>query len=736
MSLLIVGCVKSENQPEVGERINRVNFKNPGGMWLPTQMTEHEKTLKELGVKFDTTSFSNLGNAPMAAIVSLGNCSASFVSPQGLVITNHHCVIKALQNITKKNEPNYLVNGFYAPSEKDEKSAGSTARVFVTRSFKDVTEAVRGGIDQITNDLDRYKKIEERVKAITKTCEAREKGIRCQVLPFFEGQTYYEIEQLEIRDVRLVYSPHQGIGTFGGDIDNWKWPRHTGDYSFYRAYVGKDGKPADYSPDNVPYQPTHYLKVSSTPLKEADFVMVAGYPGRTNRLRTADEIREAAESTYKNLTQRYKQYIAALEMLTKDSDELKKKAAPRLASLHNYLLNYEGVYNGLVVNKLVDQKVAEETKLRKWIQSSGDATYKYGDVFSTLARIRAPYYQRRDTDDAMLELVGQSDTLIEAALTIGRMAEERAKPDAERDPEYQERNWRNLEQRLNALSNAYDPALDKAIMKLALQRTNANLGAKAALLIEQLFGQPLKDSDIDGYLDAIYSTSVIADPAKRLALFKTATPTDISASTDPLLRVIRNVLPLHADYRNFQKSYQGAMLMVRPRYVAALKEFTKQPLASDANSTLRVTYGTVRGYQPNPQAPVYFPFTKVTEMLGKALANGGKEPFDAPPAILDAVKAKKYGPYAAAEIGEVPVDFLADLDITGGNSGSATLNSNGELVGLVFDGNIESVASNWIFMPDITRSIHVDIRYALWIMDAVDKTHRLLQEMGQKPAFP
>ncbi len=270
-------------------------FENPGGMWLPDQMSGHREILRSLGVA-NPEALTNPLQHPLSAIVWMGGCSASFVSSEGLIITNHHCAVSSLQyNSTPQN--NILETGFKAATKADEIQAMTGMKVWVCREFQDVTTKVTEGLGEIQGDFARYKMIEDRIKAIVKDCEVAE-GMRCRVAKYFAGEKYYLIRQLEIKDVRLVYAPAGGIGFFGGDKDNWRWPRHTGDYSFFRAYVGPDGRPAEYAEENVPYRPEHYLRVARQPLRERDFVMVAGYPGRTSRLKTADEAAFAVQKAH------------------------------------------------------------------------------------------------------------------------------------------------------------------------------------------------------------------------------------------------------------------------------------------------------------------------------------------------------------------------------------------------------------------------------------------------------
>ncbi|MBL8972852.1 MAG: S46 family peptidase, partial [Myxococcales bacterium] len=292
---------------------------------------------------------------------------------------------------------------------------------------------------------------------------------------------------------------------------------------------------------------------------------------------------------------------------------------------------------------------------------------------------------------------------------------------------------KDLEQGFQAMQSAYDPDMDRAVFKLYLQRAAKLPEAERPEVLALVLGAgKTSDADIDRALAALYKTSKLGDPKARIELLKTATPATLAKSKDPFIKLALKVKPVVDTYKARNEAHAGALAALRPRYIEALKTFSGGNLAPDANSTLRVTFGTIRGYSPQPGAPEYTPFTKLSEVVAK---HTGEEPFNAPKALLDAVAAKKFGPYVDPTLGEVPVNFLTDLDITGGNSGSSTLNAAGELTGLVFDGNIEAMASDWVFNPTITRAIHVDIRYVMWVMDAVDNADHLLTEMGVTPAI-
>ena len=704
------------------------SFENPGGMWMPNQMAAHATKLKELGLQIDPAQLADPTSDTLSAVVSLGGCSASFVSPDGLVITNHHCVQGALQYNSSPSE-NLIKDGFLARTRADERSAGPTARVYVTRAVTDVTDAVLGGIDAIKDDLARHKKIETRQKEIVADCEKGRSDVRCSVASFYEGAQFFRVEQLEIRDVRLVYAPPKGVGNYGGEVDNWRWPRHTGDFSFYRAYVGKDGQPADFSTDNVPYHPAHHLSIASTPLEEGDLVIVAGYPGRTSSLKTRDEVQEAVDWYYPRRRKWCEDNLAEIEKVSSDPD-VAIKANTLVRGLGNALTNYKGQLDGLVKGGIAKDKADAETALAAWIASDPQRKATYGTVLEDMARAHAETVRWRD-EDADVREIAAMPRLVAAAGAIVRLAEERAKKDEDRHPDYQKRNWKRLEQAQVALDKSYHPKLDRALLAEALRRARDE-GHAGRVLTTLLGSAKPTDEAIAKKVDAIYAGTKIEGKDARLDLLNKATAAELRRSADPVVKLAVALRPLLKAADDRDDAYAGKMALLKPRYIKALREHAGREIAPDANGTLRLTYGTVRGYSPEPGAPVYRPFTDLTGVVAKAT---GQDPFDAPKALLDAAAAHKFGPYLDARLHDVPVDFLSDLHITGGNSGSATLNAKGELVGLAFDGNYEAMASDWVFMPSLTRTIHVDIRYVMWVMDAVGGADDLLRELGRTPAI-
>ncbi len=647
---------------EATKAAERKAFENPGGMWVPSQLVEHEARLKSAGLELDPKALTDPMQPPLAAVVSLGGCSASFVSPDGLIVTNHHCVTGILQfNATPKQ--NLVNDGYLAKTRADEKWAGPTNRVFVTRSFKDVTKDIREGLDALPNDRARNDKIESRDKTLVAACEKDRPEVRCSLKSYFGGSQYLLVEQLELRDVRLVYAPPEGVGNFGGEIDNWRWPRHGGDFAFLRAYVGKDQKPADYAATNVPYKPAHYLRVAEKPLAANDFVMVAGYPGTTNRLRTSFEIKEALEWGYPRRIAAFEEGVKVLEEVSKQKEEIAIKANPFLRGVSNALTKIKGLAEGLGKGGVAAERAKKDAELKAWIEAEGQRKAAYGDVMAKIEKIIADRQKTREEDMALGDVM-MSASLFSAASTIVRMAEERPKADAERDPEFQERNWKRLEQRMARLTSSYDRAIDQAMLKLLLERLAKVAEKDRPAFVATIAGKKLDAASIDKAVKGLYETTKLEDEKARIELLKSAKLDDLKKSKDPLVLLALSLRPVYKASEERGKSFDGAMSLLRPKYFEAMQKMMGAQIAPDANGTLRVTYGSVRGYRPNKDAALYTPFTRVSEMVKK---HTGKEPFEAPSKLLAAANSKKFGPYADASLGEVPVDFLSDLDITGGN---------------------------------------------------------------------
>ena len=449
----------------------RQAYSNPGGMWLPQQMTlpGHIETFKNMGVKIDAAVLADPLSAPMNAIVSLGGCTASFVSPDGLIVTNHHCVQGALQfNSTEKE--NLVEHGFLAKTRAEERSAGPAQRVYVAQAFTDVTKEMRDGLDAIKDPIKRKEESEKRLKTLIAGCEKDRPWLRCGVSSMFRGGQYILIENLEIKDVRLAYVPSRSIGNYGGEVDNWAWPRHTGDFAFYRAYVGKDGKPADFSADNVPFKPKHHLQVTSAGLKAGDFVMVTGYPGRTSRTDTALETRHDVEWGYPYIIEHYKQRYAIAEAHLKHPGETGIKAGVMKQGVQNGLEKFTGVLKGMTSGDLMQRKEALDKQIKEWAAKPGNDKYK-ADI-EKMEKLIAEKQRTARVDYDRSSAFGGSK-LLGTALSFTRWAEERAKKNEDRKPGYQDRDLPRSVAGQKQFAKSYDRVLDRASFRLALTRALA-----------------------------------------------------------------------------------------------------------------------------------------------------------------------------------------------------------------------------------------------------------------------
>ncbi|WP_198780860.1 S46 family peptidase [Shewanella putrefaciens] len=694
------------------------------GMWQPHQLPSMADELKAKGLEIDAKSISKLTEFPMNAVISLGGCTASFVSPKGLVVTNHHCAYGAIQ-YNSTPEKNLLQDGFLAKTFADELPATPGSRVYVTEDVTNVTERVKAGLDgKVGSDF--YQGIEAQEKALVAECE-KDEGYRCQVYSFHGGLEYYLVKQLEIRDVRLVYNPAGSVGKYGGDIDNWMWPRHTGDFSFYRAYVSKAGKPADFSSDNVPYEPKSFLKVSAKGVSEGDFVMVAGYPGRTNRYRTATEVQNEFEWAYPEGKMLRERFIEIIKETAPEGSDERIKYESQIAGLANYAKNFTSMIEFYGKSTMLADRKALEAKLAEWIAKDSSREAKYGKTLAELDALiaKAKAHQERDM---ILSYIG-STTMLPTARSLYRLANEKQLPDMQREPGFQERDMTRLKASMERIDRRYASSVDKAVLFDMLKRYAALPADQRLPALDKAFGIDKKFSEakLSKTLDKMYANTELGNKDVRLAWMDKSVA-DFKASKDPFIQFAVAMYDTDMAEEKKEKQLAGELMKVRPQYMDAIIAYNLEqgkPVYADANSSLRVTVGHVKGYSPK-DGLVAVPFTRLEGIVQK---DTGVDPFDAPKKELELIKQKQYGDFYMKSIDSVPVNFLSTLDTTGGNSGSPTLNGRAELVGLLFDGVYESIIGGWAFDNEINRSIHVDSRYMLWVMKYLDHADNLLAEM-------
>jgi hypothetical protein len=685
------------------------------GQWQPHQLPQLKAELKRIGIAIPAEKLADLSKHPMSAIVSTDGCSASFVSPDGLVVTNHHCAYGAIQR-NSTPEHNYIANGFLARTRDAELPGGPNLQVYITDKVENVSSRVLQGLDKMGGKA-RHEEAQKRIKALIAECET-DKMYRCSVPSFHRGAEYYRIRQMQIRDVRLVYAPSDKIGNYGGDIDNYEWPRHTGDYSFLRAYVGKDGRPADPSPDNVPYKSKDFLVVSAEGLKNGDPILLAGYPGRTSRYKLPVEIRNARDSAYPLQAAEYQSDLDTIAAATRGDEAGVVRYASVVKSINNRMKKTLGLMDGFARKDLAAVKDAQDAEFRAWYaKQPGVSSAMLAELDAAIAADMAL------SDEEFAWGVATNSDLLKSARTLYRLALEKQKPDAERKAGYQQRDVSPIKARLSRLEQSFTLKVDQARFADGLARY-AKLAAKSHpqgldALLPQVADVP-----------ALYAQSKLGVTAERLALMDKDAAA-IAASDDAFLKLAVKLHAVGLSLEERRSEVDGNLERVVPQYMAAVIAWKKsqgKPVYPDANSTLRVTYGTVSAYSPK-DGLTKGPFTTVEGIVEK---HTGKDPFIAPDNLIEAVKAKRYGQFKDPVLGTVPVNFLSSADTTGGNSGSAVMNKRGELIGLNFDSTYESITKDWYFDTAITRAIHLDIRYMLWVMKEVDHADNLLKEMTIK----
>jgi hypothetical protein len=694
------------------------------GMWQPAQLPSIANQLKERGLELDPKQLTDLTGPTMGAIVSLGFCTASFVSPEGLVVTNHHCAYGAIQ-YNSTAERNLIKNGFLAKSQAEELPGDPNLRVYVTEEIRDVTKEINRKLTKGMDGLARYDAVDRAEKEIVAKCE-KPGNLRCDVYSFHGGASYQLIRQREIKDVRLVYAPPDAIGKFGGDLDNWMWPRHTGDFSFLRAYVAKDGKSATYSKDNVPFKPKHFLPVNGKGIDAGDYVMVTGYPGRTNRYRLSEEMGNAIDWLYPTSIATATDILNIINTAGRKNPDVAVKYASAVASYNNGLKNSNGQLEGLAKADAVKKKQTGEAALDAWlVQQGGEKAALRADI-TALRELIARQQKTRDRDSILGSIARTS--LYSAAYNLYRLDIERGKPELDRESGFQPRDEVRIEGNLKQIERRSDPAVDAQLLAYQLKRYVKLPSEQRIAAIDAWLGQgEVADAVVDQKVAALYAGTKLDNTDERLRWLK-KNRAEIEASDDAALKFMVRLMPDLLAIEKERKTRMGEEIRLRPRYMEAMIAYNEslgRAIYPDANSSLRVTFGRVQGLKRDGEE--LFPFTTAEGIVEKTT---GVDPFDTPQAEYDAIVKKDYGSWASPALGTLPVNFLADLDITGGNSGSPTIDAKGRLVGLAFDGVWDSVSADWIFNPKLTRSIQVDVRYMLWIMDKIDHADNLLREMN------
>ena len=691
------------------------------GMWLPSQLPDLAHPLAAAGYKGDPAALADLARPPMNAVVKVGGATGAFVSGEGLVLTNHHVAFGVIQ-YNARPDRDLIADGFIAKDRAAELPANPDYRVLVTTAFDQVTEQVlehaRGKRGRAYHDA-----VDRAEKALVAECE-REVGYRCSVANLHYGSDFYLVRQLELRDIRLVYAPPDAIGSYGDEIDNFMWPRHSGDFTLLRAYVGPDGRPAGYSANNVPYVPPAHLQVSTSPVRQGDFAMLAGYPGTTHRHRMASEFEHQVEWQLPWRAALYADTIRAIEAATADDAAARVLYAAQLNGQKNTLKRAQGELDGLRRSKAVAVRAADESAMLAWLDRQPDAKATRADIDAARAVITEAQ-ATRERDQLFTQIQNQPQ-LLKAALTLQRWANERRSPDAERESGWQQRDANLREGQLRQVQRRYAARVERALLATLLDRYHALPAEQRIAEVDAVFGANAAETAVR--LDALYAGTALGNEIDRLRWFNAA-PDEVRTAKDPLLAAAATLLPAVLRLEAVDKERDGELLRLRPAYMRAFAGYRAsqgRSIYPDANATLRVSYGKVSALQPRDAVG----YAAVTSVRGIVEKHTGAAPFAAPQPLLDAIAKGDFGSTVDTALGTQSVNFLTNLDTTGGNSGSPVLDADGKLIGLNFDSNWEAVSASWMYDPRYKRAIHVDLRYVRWLMAKVYPAPHLLREMG------
>ena len=694
-----------------------LNITADEGMWEPYQMKSLQKELRASGYKGSVANVSDLFKHPMNAIVSLGGCSAAFVSDQGLIATNYHCIERSYLQFNSNAESDLFETGFVARTKDDEKRSAPGSRVYVTLESTDITNKVLDGLSDDTAALERAEIIEDNKKVIIRECETSDE-FECRVRSFFSGETYKLEKVLKIKDVRLVYAPPSYIGEYGGEIDNWMYPRHTGDFALLRAYTAKDGSSKEFSKDNVPYKSDSFLKVSAKGVKDGDFVMVVGYPGRTNRTITFNEIKWDLETGFHETVKFLKRGIELMEQNTNSSDGSMLKYRGLKSGYENYYKKISGQIDGANNFKLIESEKIKWRNFLDFVEKDASETDK--NYLSELLNLID-----EDQQKSLARSYYGNSALISQAKRIYRNAVEREKIDAERKPGYQDRDQERIINRIKSLDYSFDPRVDRAIFEDRLIVYSGFDSSLRRATYSKLLRLDESKEIILSKVDEIYSTDYQTSE-NFLQMFEMSLD-ELNDSQDPLIIFAKDTFDESLAYEKESEETGAKRQLLKSKFIGLLKKYYEssgKQMYADANGTLRVTYGNVAGVSLK-DGLIYEPFTRLE---GIAQKHTGIKPFNASEKLLNLIEAKDYGKYFYKPINSVPVNFLSTLDITNGNSGSATINSKFELVGLAFDGMLETIIADYKYIPD-ARTISVDSRYLLWTLEKFDEAENILEEL-------
>lgn len=677
------------------------------GMWLPMLIKRLNYTdMQKQGLQLTAEEIYSVNNSSLKdAIVQFGGfCTGEFISPEGLLLTNHHCGYGAIQSHST-TEHDYLTDGFWATS-KDQELPNEGLFVDILHHMDDVTGKVLEGIDNNTPEEQRAQLIAQRTQALAK--EASENGkYVTYVRDFFNGNEFYLFVYNRYNDVRLVGTPPSSIGKFGGDTDNWMWPRHTGDFSMFRVYMAPDGSPATYSKENVPYKPAHHLPINIGDKEPGDFSMVFGFPGRTKRFMTSHGLKlEVNQLNKSRIKLRNDKLNLWKEEMDKDA-ATRIKYASKYASTSNYYKYSIGQNEGIKRMRTIEGKLVDEDKFQNWANADASRKATYGNVLSDIADAYATIEKYNLGSVYLNEAVLGTESLLMAyrmaplynALKAG-------------NKEAAQKAAQDLKPRVDAFFKDYYKPADKKVFAALMKYYYEDIAKDQQ---PEYFKNLVKkyNGNFNKLADYVYSNSVVVDEQKLNNFL--ANPSQKALENDPAFQIVNAIIE---NYRNNiapKVAESNAKLDKANRlYVAGLRLMNPDKVYyPDANSTIRLSYGAVKDYSPQ-DGVLYNYYTTLDGVMSKEDPNN--EEFVVPAKLKQLYQAKDYGRYANSK-GELVTDFITNNDITGGNSGSPVINGKGELIGLAFDGNWEAMTGDLVYDPDYKRCINMDSRYLLFLID-------------------
>lgn len=690
-----------------------------GGMWIPTELNEPE--MKQMGMQISALDIFNPNQPSIKDAVAHfgGGCTSEVISPNGLLLTNHHCGFSQVQAHSSL-ENDYIKEGFWAQNNAEElPSKGSLTATFIVNII-DVTDKILQGISNDLSEESRQERVKDNIDIVSAN-QVKEAYQDVFIRPFYKGNKYYLFITETYRDVRLVGAPPSAIGNFGMDTDNWSWPRHVGDFALFRIYADKNNKPAAYSPDNVPYQPKYYLPINAKGVKEGDFTFVFGFPGTTNEYLPSYALEEILETTN---PARIGIRDVALKILMgkmKIDDATRIKYASKYARISNYHKKWTGESLGLRKSNAVQKKQNYEKEFTQRINGNLAWKTEYGSLlndFKALYNENAKYEKAENYFD---EAIYRNSETFRTALLMNNLLK------AKGTPEFQ-----NLKERytgyLTGLYKDYDADLDQevsmALIDLYKKEMSAEFLPDNPILIDN---KTFENSFITGK-KKINGASILTDTDK---VFENDEALIEALEKDPLIQQISAIEKAYGEKVSPKyTAIQNQLNNLQRKYMKAqLEVFKDLKFFPDANSTLRVTYGKVDGYQPEDKPERYEPLTYLDEAMKKYIP--GDYEFDLPQRLMDLEAKKDFGKYGVGKgkNARMPINFIASNHTTGGNSGSPVLDKDGNLIGLNFDRVWEGTMSDLNYDPEICRNISVDVRYILFIIDKYANAGYLLNEM-------